>query len=193
LIDPPRRSFVPDAGLSINNEVASWPDLANGASMQNMINPPALSTLLAGWLRGGISVELSVGATWLLYSQVLGNGTFGPLLPVLALFGVLWTVLVTVQCIFDHTLIIANDDLVVRTWGDALLGRTGRKFPLQRPLLTHTRRIRIGGGLRGARLSLSDFAGRRHQIAFSLIGFNELASALERSSLGYGSNNQISG
>src|SRR3954451_14185097 len=102
--------------------------------MQNVINPPALSTFLTGWLRGGISVELSVAATWLLYSRVLGNGISGSLLPVLALIGVLWTVLVTVQCI--------------------------RKFPVQRPLLTRTRSIRGGGGLRGARLLLSDFAGR---------------------------------
>lgn len=154
--------------------------------MQNEINPPALSTILTGWLRGGISVELSVGATWLLYSQVLGNGIFDSLLPVLALFGVLWTVLVVVQCIFEHTLIIANEDLVVRTWGGALLGRTGRKFPLQRPLLTRARGIRIGGGLRGARLLLSDFAGRQHQVAFSLIGVKDLENALERSSLGHG-------
>jgi hypothetical protein len=152
--------------------------------MENVINPPRFSVLLTGWLRGGISVELSVGVTWLLYSLVLGNGISGSLLPVLALFGVLWTLLVTVQCIFDHTLIIANDDLVVRTWGDALLGRTGRNFPLQRPLLIPTRGIRIGGGLRGARLSLSDFAGRQHQIAFSLIGVTELENALEQSSLG---------
>src|SRR3954453_10910650 len=152
--------------------------------MQNVINPPALSTFLTGWLRGGISVELSVAATWLLYSLVLGNGISGSLLPVLALIGVLWTVLVTVQCIFEHTLTIANEELVVRTWGDALLGRTGRKFPVQRPLLTRTRSIRGGGGLRGARLLLSDFAGRQHQVSFSLISVKDLENALDRSSLG---------
>lgn len=147
--------------------------------MDYKINPPALSTLLAAWLRGGISVELSVGLTWLIYSLVLGNGSSGPMPQILALFAVLWTVLVMVQAVFEHTLTIEADGMTVRTWAGALLGRAGRRFPLQRPQLTRGRNARPGGGLRSTRLSLYDYAGRPHRFAFTLIGYQRLAAAAQ--------------
>lgn len=154
--------------------------------MDHKINPPALSTLLAGWLRGGISVELSVGLMWLIYSLVLGNGSSGPILQVLGLFAALWTVLLMVGSLFEHTLTIERDDIVVRTWGGALLGRAGRRFPLQRPWLTRGRNGRPGGGLRSTRLWLSDSSGRPHRFVFTLIGHSRLALAVAGISLEHG-------
>lgn len=147
--------------------------------MRTVINPPSLSTLLSAWLRGGLSVVLSVGLTWLLASLLLHGGLFGSLAPFLIGGAVLWTALIFLQALFEHTVTIGPDELHVRTWTGALLGRPGRAYPIQQPRLTMARRAgRGGGGLRSKRMWLLDDAGRPHRYAFTLLSYNTLANQL---------------
>lgn len=143
--------------------------------MDARINPPSLATLASGWLRGGISVVLSIGVM-VLFSSLLFRGGFFALSPyVLAFSVVAWTVLVVVQSLFDHTATVTSEHLEVRTWVAALLGLPGRSFPLQEPRLSIGRGpARGGGGLTGTRMSLVDEHGLRHNVIFMLISFDKL-------------------
>ncbi|HJQ04585.1 MAG TPA: hypothetical protein VJ872_04035 [Nocardioides sp.] len=154
--------------------------------MRTVINPPSVVTLLAGWVRGGISVALSFALMWVL-SLLVFRGFFGSFLPFLIVGAVGWTGVVILGSLFEHTLTIEANELVVRTWIGAVLRRPGRRFPLQQPRLSLAPRSgRGGGGLRSKRLWLIDSNGREHSFAFTLLSYDALAGQLAESSLGRG-------